>query len=138
VSPQAEPVAVVLAGHGAMAPGLQSAVDVILGPQEAFVAVALADDDSPEHFQERLGEAVEAVDRGAGVVVLADLPGATPFSSAARLAHTRPGVEVLAGVNLPRLLEILTQRDGRSSADVASTGADAGARGVIRWSAPTT
>src|SRR3954469_3526003 len=119
-----------------MAPGLASAVDVILGPQEAFVAVALADDDSPELFQERLGKTVDEVDRGAGVVVLADLPGATPFSSAARLAHTRPGVEVLAGVNLPMLLEILTQREGRSSAGVASTGADAGARGVVRWSTP--
>jgi mannose/fructose/sorbose-specific phosphotransferase system IIA component len=130
-------VAVLLAGHGAMAPGLVSAVEVILGPQEACVAVALADDDSPERFQERLGEAVDGIDGGAGVVVLADLPGATPFSSAARLAHARSGVEVVSGVNLPMLLEVLTQRDGQSLDEVAATAADAGARGVVRWSAPT-
>src|SRR4051794_41197929 len=109
-----------------MAPGLASAVDVILGPQEAFVAVALADDDSPELFQERLGKTVDEVDRGAGVVVLADLPGATPFSSAARPPHTRPGVEVLPGVNPPMLLGIPTPREGRSSADVAPPRPDAG------------
>jgi mannose/fructose/sorbose-specific phosphotransferase system IIA component len=136
VSRPTESVAVVLAGHGAMAPGLVSAVEVILGSQEACVAVALADDDSPERFQERLGEAVDGVDGGAGVVVLADLPGATPFSSAARLAHGRSGVEVVSGVNLPMLLEVLTQRDGQSLDEVAATAADAGARGVVRWSAP--
>lgn len=136
MSPQAERVGVALAGHGAMAPGLVSAADVIIGPQEACVAVALAEDDSPERFQERLAAAVEDVDEGAGVLVLADLPGATPFSAAARLAHERPAVEVVAGVNLPMLLEVLMQRDGHSLAETAATAAEAGTRGVVHWSVP--
>ena len=126
----------VLAGHGAMAPGLVSAADVIIGPQQACAGVALAEEDSPERFQQRLAAAVEAADEGAGVLVLADLPGATPFTAAARLAHTRPAVELVAGVNLPMLLEVLMQRDGQSLAEAAATAADAGTRGVVRWSAP--
>jgi mannose/fructose/sorbose-specific phosphotransferase system IIA component len=136
VSRPAEVVAVVLAAHGAMAPGLLSAVEVILGPQPSCRALALADDDSPERFQERLAATVDELDAGAGALVLADLPGATPFSSAARLAHARAGVEVVAGANLPMLLEVLTQRDGQSLGEAAATAAEAGARGVVRWIAP--
>jgi mannose/fructose-specific phosphotransferase system component IIA len=42
----------------------------------------------------------------------------------------------VAGVNLPMLLEVLMQRDGQSLAEAAATAADAGTRGVVRWSAP--
>jgi mannose/fructose-specific phosphotransferase system component IIA len=125
-------VGVVLAGHGAFGPGLASAVDVILGPQPGFGVLELAEDDSPERFQQRLEEAVEAVDGGAGVLVLADLPGATPFSAAARLSRSRPGVEVVGGANVPMLLDVLTQRAGDVS-EVAAVAAAAGPAGIARW-----
>lgn len=110
---------------------------MILGPQESFQAVALADDDSPDRFQQRLSEAVETVERGAGTVVLVDLPGATPFSAAVRLAHQRPGIEVISGANLPMLLETLTLRDGETLAGVVARAVDAGPRGIVHMAPPT-
>lgn len=134
--PEPSLVGLVVAGHGEFATGLASAVEVIIGPQPAFRAVALAEHDSPERFQVYLVAAVEDVDRGAGVLVLTDLPGATPFSAAARVAHERPGVEVVSGANLPMLLEALTQRDGQTLAATTTTAADAGALGIRRWAPP--
>lgn len=127
----------VVAGHGSFATGLASAVAVILGAQDAFAAVPMLDDDSPDLFQQRLSNAVETVDRGAGAVVLVDLPGATPFTAAARLARERPGLEVISGANLPMLLETLVRRDGQALPDVAALAIDAGPRGIVRWVAPT-
>ncbi|HXY04946.1 MAG TPA: PTS fructose transporter subunit IIA [Burkholderiaceae bacterium] len=50
------------------------------------------------------------VDRGQGVLVLTDIPGATPGNVAARLAQ--PGrVAVVAGVNMPMLLRSLCYGD---------------------------
>ncbi|WP_028923195.1 PTS sugar transporter subunit IIA [Pseudonocardia acaciae] len=134
--PEPPSAGVVVAGHGEFATGLASAVEVIIGPQAAFRAVALAEHDSPERFGVYLLAAVEDVDRGAGVLVLTDLPGATPFSAAARVAHERPGVEVVSGANLPMLLEALTQRDGQTLDATTTTAADAGALGIRRWAPP--
>ena len=53
---------------------------------------------------------IATVDEGDGVLLLADLYGATPCNVATRLIE--PGrVELVAGVNLPMLLRVLTYRD---------------------------
>lgn len=130
----AEPlVGVVVTAHGALAPGLVSAVELVAGRQPGCEPVALPETASPEEFGGALAPAVERVDAGAGVLVLADLPGATPFSAAARLAHERGGVEVVSGVNLPMLVEVLLQRDGADLAALGELAVRTGAAGVQRW-----
>jgi len=50
------------------------------------------------------------VDGGEGVLVLTDIYGATPSNIAAKLVM--PGrIELVAGVNLPMLLRVLTYRE---------------------------
>ena len=52
----------------------------------------------------------DLVDSGSGVLVLTDIYGATPANIAMKLVQ--PGrVELIAGVNLPMLLRILTYRE---------------------------
>ena len=50
------------------------------------------------------------VDGGAGVLLLTDVYGATPSNIAAKLV-VPDKVELVAGVNLPMLLRVLTYRD---------------------------
>ena len=50
------------------------------------------------------------VDSGDGVLLLTDIYGATPSNIAAKLA-VPDKVELVAGVNLPMLLRVLTYRD---------------------------
>ncbi|PRX98133.1 PTS sugar transporter subunit IIA [Allonocardiopsis opalescens] len=128
-------VAVVVAGHGRSASGLLSAVEVIVGPQQASAALDLEEGEAPEGFGARLRETAAALDGGEGVLVLADLPGATPFTSAARLTRELPGLAVVAGVNVPMLLEVLTRRAGTALAELAELAEGAGRQGVVRWSA---
>ena len=132
----AEP-GIVLATHGDMATGLVSAVEVIAGPQEGCEAVSLSQESSPEGFGELLAAGIERADAGAGVLVLADLPGATPFNVAARLARDRDDVEVVTGVSLPMLLEVLLGRAGVSVGDLAEAAVRAATAGVVRWTSDT-
>ncbi|PSL00684.1 PTS system N-acetylgalactosamine-specific IIA component/PTS system mannose-specific IIA component [Murinocardiopsis flavida] len=128
-----ERVGVVVAGHGVFASGALSACEVIIGAPEAVVALDLAAHEDPAGFGARMAEAVASVDHGAGVLVATDLPGATPFNAAVRLTRGGTPVEVVAGVNLPMLLETLLSRDGAALADVAGTARSAGRNGVVRW-----
>jgi len=77
-------------------------------PQVAQLGVAAQDD--PLDLLPQARAALELVDHGEGVLILADMFGATPANIALKLL--RPGrVEGVAGLNLPMLVRALTYRD---------------------------
>jgi PTS system ascorbate-specific IIA component len=103
-------IGILIVAHGALGESLVDAVTHVLGarpPQFGVFPVGAQDD--PLALLPRANEAVNALDTGDGVAVLADLYGATPCNLAVKLA--RPGrVEVIAGVNLPMLVRAFTYR----------------------------
>ncbi|HEX8818621.1 MAG TPA: PTS mannose transporter subunit IID, partial [Archangium sp.] len=63
---------------------------------------------SVEDLRVRMRQAMEAVDQGDGVIIMADLFGGTPCKESLMMCSERcqaGKVEVLAGVNLPMLLK---------------------------------
>lgn len=96
----------ILTGHGSFAPGIMGAVEMIAGPQEKFEVVPFLEEETLEYFDEKMQAAVEKLDKVCdGVVIFSDLLGGTPFRSAMLAAHERDSVEVIAGTNLPLLVE---------------------------------
>ncbi len=69
------------------------------------------------------------IDAGAGVLVLADCPGATPANVARDLVRGRRDAAVVTGLNLPMLLRLLNSTGG--SLDEACRRAVAGGREAI-------
>jgi mannose/fructose/sorbose-specific phosphotransferase system IIA component len=123
-------VGIVVVTHGAMTEGLLDATRMIVGPQEGLAGVALQESDDIESLMERVATAVEGVDAGDGVLILVDVFGASPFNASARLAMTRPGIEVLSGVSLPMLLELMVQRDDESLDELVDIAREAGTSGI--------
>jgi PTS system ascorbate-specific IIA component len=77
-------------------------------PQVAQLGVAAQDD--PLDLLPQVRAALELVDYGEGVLIMADMFGATPANIALKLL--KPGrVEGVAGLNLPMLVRALTYRD---------------------------
>jgi PTS system ascorbate-specific IIA component len=101
-------VAVVVIAHRPLASALVDAARHVYSrdPSAATRELAALDVAPEASADEALAAAaalVAAADRGQGVLVLTDLPGATPANAAMRLAQ--PGrVAVAAGVNLAMLL----------------------------------
>jgi mannose/fructose/sorbose-specific phosphotransferase system IIA component len=120
-------VPIVLAGHGRLPSGVGEAAEMILGPQSRLKVCELSPHDSPEEFGVRLlallGEATEAL-------VLADLHGGSPFNAVRALAAAHPRIQLVSGLNLPMLLEVLlhTTDDVTELAGVARA---AGRDGVV-------
>ena len=100
----------ILTGYGSFAGRVASAVEMISGPQKEFLPVSFKGEEAGE-FPDKLHRAIEdMLKRDHAVVVFCDLLGGTPFNQALICSAMMPGVEVIAGTNLPMLLECLTSR----------------------------
>ena len=99
-------VGVVVVTHGRAADAMLSASRAILGRIPAIEAISTPVGADMHELVEKISRACEDVDQGAGVLLLVDVHGSTPFHAAmTMLDGTRPA-EVLCGVNLPMLIKL--------------------------------
>ena len=111
-------VGIILVTHDALARSLLETTELIVGSLEQVAGIAIGPADDVEDIQRRIGEAVENVNTGEGVLILTDMFGGT--ASNLSLAFLEQGkVEVLSGVNLPMLIKIPTARQERSLNELA-------------------
>lgn len=89
---------------------------------------------SPEHIEAKLREGVRQVDQGEGVLILADLYGATHTNIACRLL-ARGRIELVTGVNLPMLLRVLNYRQLKMD-DLIDKALSGGCGGIVCASNP--
>ncbi len=102
-------IGVVIITHGKLGEEFVKAAEHICGPQQGIQAISIMPDDDMSSCHEAISTAIQAVDKGNGVVLLTDLFGGTP-SNIAYSYTDQKGIEVIAGVNLPMLIELLKQR----------------------------
>lgn len=123
-------VGVVIVGHGRTASALLGAAEGIVG--QPFTGVVAVDAGVGEDagLRERLGDAVRSADQGAGVVLLADMLGASPCACGMRMAAGHP-LAVLAGVNLAMLLKLATlDRGALGPLEIAEACRESGQRAI--------
>ena len=123
---------VLLVAHGPLASGLRDAIEMIAGPQERMEVVQLLPEDDVEGVSGRLEAALRelGVEQDGEAVIFADLFGAAPANAAASLLRHRPNIEIVAGMNLPMLLESLLGREGVSARELAQSAVAAGRESV--------
>ena len=111
-------VGMVVIGHGRLGKEMVQALQEVLGPVEAVEAVSTTATDSPEDIRGRIRTAVGQVDQGQGVIILTDMLGDTATNQSVSLAR-EIGCEVVAGVNMPILINLTTARDHRDARALA-------------------
>jgi len=118
-------IGLVLVTHGRLAAEFTTAMEHVVGPQEAVVPICIGPDDDMEARRADIAAAVAEVDRGAGVILLTDLFGGTPSNLAISLME--PGrIEVIAGVNLPMLIRLESARKLMKVGAAVAAARDAG------------
>lgn len=100
-------VGLLITGHGHFATGLGSSLKLITGNTENIIYVDFEADHSTDTLTENLTKALEELKGCDGVLVFSDLAGGSPFKCAVECKAARPdqAIEVLAGSNLPMLIE---------------------------------
>ena len=121
-------VGMLIVTHGRLGEGLLDAMQMIAGPQEKVDFVSLKEGDSIDELKERILSAVKMLDDGSGVLVFVDMFGASPSNAAAYLLNEN--VEVITGVNLPMLLEIVSFRESSSLQELSANAMTSGVESI--------
>lgn len=121
----------VITGHATFAPGMAGALEMIAGPQEQFTVVPFLEEGAASYGDTIANAIVAAAENPEGAVVFCDLVGGTPFNQSMIAAATLSNVDIVAGCNLPMLLESCSERAfGASRAEVIDAALAAGTTGV--------
>tara|TARA_R110000868_G_scaffold79486_6_gene226169 strand:+ start:549 stop:968 length:420 start_codon:yes stop_codon:yes gene_type:complete len=118
-------IGLVLVTHGKLAEEFRSALEHVVGVQEAMATISIGPDDNMETRRDDIVGAIGSVESGSGVIVLTDMFGGTPSNLA--ISAMEPGkIEVIAGVNLPMLVKLVSVRRDLGVVDAALQAQDAG------------
>ena len=102
-------IGLVLVTHGRLAAEFITAMEHVVGPQEAIEGICIDADDDMEARRGDIAAAIGRVEAGKGVIILTDLFGGTPSNLAISLMKSDQ-IEVIAGVNLPMLIRLESAR----------------------------
>lgn len=110
---------IIITSHGDFASGLLHAAEMICGKQEHVCVVSLHADEGPDALKEKLLKAVDEVD-SEEIVFLCDIWGGTPCNQAHLLVDGNAHYALVAGINLPLLIQALMQKENLDAKTLAS------------------
>ncbi len=118
-------IGIIIVTHGALARELIAVAEHVVGKQTQIVPVCIGPEDDIDARRQEIIAAVEAVNTGGGVVIVTDMFGGTPSNLA--ISVMIPGtIEVIAGVNVPMLVKLLSVRNSMPLVAAINAAQDAG------------
>jgi PTS system mannose-specific IIA component len=127
-------IGMVLVTHGRLAEELRAAMEHVVGTQRGVATICIGADDDVEQRRLDIRTCIEAVDTGDGVVLITDMFGGTPSNLAISMMD-RPGVDVIAGANLPMLVKLAKVRSRQTLAECVDCAEAAGRKYIASASA---
>lgn len=129
-------VSILIIGHGNYATGALSATRLVAGAPENVYALDFEEGMSPEELKEKMGALLASIP-DKEVLIMADLAGGTPFRTAVELKMTQTGkdVRVVAGANMPALMEAAFSSESMGLAELAADVLQTGVEGFMDWDA---
>ena len=120
-------IGLVFVTHGSLATEFRLALEHVVGPQEDLEPICIGPDDDMEQRRVDILDAVSAVNRGDGVIIVTDMFGGTPSNLA--ISVMEPGnIEVMAGMNLPMLIKMAGLRGSKPLQEVMDKALESGRR----------
>ncbi|MDO8351804.1 MAG: PTS fructose transporter subunit IIA [Gallionella sp.] len=117
--------------HNGLGASLADCISHVLGemPKNLKVLSVWAEEDPQQKLFEG-EEIIKELDGGGGVLILADVFGATPSNIGRQLCHAER-VEGVAGVNLPMLLRVVCSTN-KTLSELADIAIEGGRESIVR------
>ena len=103
-------IGLLVTGHVNLGSGMTSSVNLIAGEQDDYQYVDFLPTYSTEDLTGEISKALDMLKDCEGVIIFTDLMGGTPFNVSAQLGHGKENIRIVAGTNLPMLVEIVMSR----------------------------
>ncbi|MDT8099037.1 PTS mannose transporter subunit IIAB [Enterobacter hormaechei] len=124
-------IAIVIGTHGWAAEQLLKTAEMLLGEQENVGWIDFVPGENAETLIEKYTAQLEKLDTSKGVLFLVDTWGGSPFNAASRIVVDKEHYEVVAGVNIPMLVETFMARDDNLGFDeLVALAVETGREGV--------
>jgi len=124
-------IAIVIGTHGCAAEQLLKTAEMLLGEQENVGWIDFVPGENAETLIEKYNAQLEKLDTSKGVLFLVDTWGGSPFYDASLIVVDKEHYEVVAGVNIPMLVETFMARDDNPSFDeLVALAVETGREGV--------
>ena len=124
-------IAIVIGTHGWAAEQLLKTAEMLLGEQENVGWIDFVPGENAETLIEKYQARLAELDTAQGVLFLVDTWGGSPFNAASRIVVDKPDYDVVAGVNIPMLVETLMARDDNPTFDeLIAVAVETGREGV--------
>lgn len=118
-------IGIVVVTHGQLARELIAVAEHVVGKQTHVLPICIGAEDDIDQCRQQIIAAVKQVDQGKGVALLTDMFGGTPSNLA--ISVMIPGeVEVIAGVNVPMLIKLMSVRSVMPLIDAMMNAQEAG------------
>ena len=124
-------IAIVIGTHGWAAEQLLKTAEMLLAEQENVGGIDFVPGENAETLIEKYNAQLAKLDTSKGVLFLVDTWGGSPFNAASRIVVDKEHYEVVAGVNIPMLVETFMARDDNPSFDeLVALAVETGREGV--------
>ncbi|MFT8322465.1 MAG: PTS sugar transporter subunit IIA [Bacillus sp. (in: firmicutes)] len=123
-------VAFIIATHGEFSREIIKSAEMIFGKQENVAFVTFSPGEGLEDLQTKYYKALQELDGSNGTLFMVDLFGGSPYNAAALIAADKEEMDVIAGVNLPMLIEGFDKRQRNDFHDLIQSVSQTAADGV--------
>ncbi|MDD4691543.1 MAG: PTS sugar transporter subunit IIA [Eubacterium aggregans] len=130
-------IGIILATHGRMADGILVSMEMIAGAQQGVATVCFNDGEGTEALKARLEAAVDGLNTDQ-ILILCDLAGGSPYNVSSQISTERSGqnIVVIAGLNLPMLLEAALSRSYLEMNALVSAVLKSAGEGIRQYTVP--
>ena len=134
-------IGMIIATHGEMSNGIVSAADLIIGSTDNIKTLNLFQEDDVQDLNGKFLKEIKAVDQNEGIIIFVDLAGASLYNQAVLAVNSladeqKKKIHVVAGVNLPMVIDAINQRMiDASIEDAVASVVNVAQQGIVTWSA---
>ncbi|BCZ48728.1 hypothetical protein psyc5s11_47950 [Clostridium gelidum] len=123
-------ISVIIGTHGMFSEEILKSAEMIFGTQENVGTVTFKPGEGVENLLEKYNKLINELDCADGVLFMVDLFGGSPFNAASIIAMKHDNMEIVAGVNLPMILETLGSRDFSSLSELLAIAENSGKEAI--------
>lgn len=123
---------IIIATHGQLSVGLKDAVDVVTGMGDEINSLSLNRDDNLDEFETDFLNLVSQY-KDEGSLVFVDMIGGSPYNIALKHLESDLNYEVIAGVNMMMIVEVLTNIHTSSIEDLSLLAKKTGKQSIEKY-----